>query len=109
MLRLAYLAALGFACLLATWIASKAWGRWETTGTPPLIGIALATVVWAGGTLGLVIANSPGAKLRWLQLSYLGMVAAPIGFTVFALEYTGYQKYLSCRVSEGFSHLGLDF
>lgn len=109
MLRLAYLAALGFACLLATWIASKAWGRWETTGTPPLIGIALATVVWAGGTLGLVIANSPGAKLRWLQLSYLGMVAAPIGFTVFALEYTGYQKYVTLPSLGGLFTLGIGF
>lgn len=109
MLRLAYLVALGFACLLATWITSKVWRRWESTGARPLAGIGLATVVWAGGSLGLALAASPGAELRWLQFSYLGMVGAPIAFTVFALEYTGYQQYLTLPSLGGLFTLGIGF
>lgn len=109
MLGLAYLVALGFACMLATGIAFKAWGKWETTGARPLVGIALATAIWAGGSLGLALATAPGAKLRWLQISYLGMVGAPIAFTVFALEYTGYQQYRTPPILAGLFTLGGGF
>lgn len=95
MVRLGYFLALGLACILACWIAYKAWTNRGTTGARPLVGTALATAIWAGGTIGLLWATSPAAELRWLQGTYLGIVGAPISFFVLALEYTGYNQYLT--------------
>ena len=83
-----YLLALGLACAFGLGAAGRIARRRHAPGARPLIGIALASVVWAGGTIGLVLADTPTAKLRWLQGAYLGMVAAPITFAWFALEYT---------------------
>ena len=52
---------LGSACLLACWIAYRAWMNRETTGARILAGVALSTAVWAGGTIGLMLATSPAA------------------------------------------------
>jgi len=107
MIKLGYLFALGIACLLACWIAYKAWTNWGTTGAAQLSGIALATAVWAGGSIGLALASSLTAELRWLQASYLGMVPAPILFITLALEYTGYKKYLTPRILSGLAAIGI--
>ena len=95
MLQLGYLLALGFACVSACWIAYYAWRNRETTGARTLVGVALATAVWAGGSLGLTLATSPTAELRWLQFLYVGIVGAPILFLVLALKYTGYNQHLT--------------
>ncbi|MFP4228423.1 MAG: histidine kinase N-terminal 7TM domain-containing protein [Salinivenus sp.] len=94
MSHLGYLLALGLACLFGGGVAYDAWQNRPAAGTRPLTATALATAVWAGGTAGLVLAEAPAAKLRWLQVSYLGMVAAPISFLLLALEYAGYQRYV---------------
>jgi len=112
MLQLGYFSALGGACLLACWIAYKAYQNRDATGARPLGVVALATVVWAGGSLGLALSTDPGAELRWLQASYLGMTAAPVAFFLFALEYTGSRTLLTFRtvaplVAAGGAFLGL--
>lgn len=106
MVQTGYLLALGIACLLACWIAVKAWSNRETTGARPLVGVALATAVWAGGTMGLTLATSPIAELRWLQVSYLGIIAAPITFVLLALEYTNLEQYLTTWSVGGFVAAG---
>ena len=106
MLQLGYLLALGFACVSACWIAYYAWKNRETTGARTLVGVALATAVWAGGSLGLTLSTAPAAELRWLQVSYLGIVAAPITFIILALEYTGQNQYLSSATSGSLVALG---
>jgi PAS domain S-box-containing protein len=90
-----YLFVLGPACLLACWIAYQAWTNREMTGARLLAGVALSTAVWAGSTLGLVLASTPTAELLWIQFMHLGIVGAPIGFATFALEYTDYRQYLT--------------
>jgi len=95
MVQLGYLLALGFACVSACWIAYHAWRNRETTGVRTLTGVALASAVWAGGSLGLTLATAPTAEFRWLQFMYIGIVGAPILFIVLALEYTGYDQSLT--------------
>ncbi len=106
MIELGYLFALGVACLLACWIAYNAWSNRGTTGAAPLVGVALAAAVWAGANVGLALDASLSVKLRWLQASYLGMVAAPITFIILALEYTGHKQYLTPSIVGGLSALG---
>jgi len=95
MIKAGYLCALGVACLLACWIAYRAWTNWETTGAASLFGVALATLAWAGGSIGLALAESLPAERWWLQASYLGMVAAPITFIALAFRHAGYKQYLT--------------
>jgi len=106
MLQLGYLLALGFACVSACWIAYYAWMNRETTGARTLVGVALATAVWTGGSLGLTLSTTPAAELRWLQVSYLGIVAAPITFFILALEYTGRPQYLTPATTGSLVALG---
>lgn len=106
MIEQGYLFALSVACLLACWIAYEAWTNWETTGAAPLVGVALATAVWAGASIGLALASSLTAELRWLQAAYLGMVPAPILFITLALEYTGHKKYLTPLSVGGLATVG---
>lgn len=109
MLQFGYFFALGGATLLACWVAYTAWHNRTTTGARTLTGVALATAVWAGGSLGLALATSPAAELRWLQASYLGIIAAPITFVLLALEYTGHEQYLTPRIVGGLVALGGGF
>lgn len=98
MVQLGYLFALGMATVLAGWIAYKAWTNRGTTGARTLVGVALATAVWAGTSIGLTLATAPAAEFRWLQLSYLGIIAAPITFVTLAAEYAGYDQYLTLPI-----------
>lgn len=100
MVQSGYLFVLGLAGLLACWIAYSAWSNRETIGARTLSGVALATAVWSGGTIGLMLATSPAAEFRWLQFMYVGVVGAPIGFIILAIKYTGYEQYLT-RLSIG--------
>ncbi|MFB6278442.1 MAG: histidine kinase N-terminal 7TM domain-containing protein [Salinibacter sp.] len=93
--RSEFLLVLGPACLLACWIAYRAWANRGTTGARSLAGVALAAAVWAGGTIGLTLATSPAAEFRWLQFMYVGVVGAPIGFIILALQYTGHKQHLT--------------
>jgi PAS domain S-box-containing protein len=106
MVQQGYRLVLGLACVLACWIAYKAWRNREATGARLLVGVALATAVWAGGSLGLTLATAPTAELRWLQFSYLGIVAAPVTFFILALEYTGQNQYRSPATSGSLLALG---
>jgi len=92
-----YLLALVVATMLGVWVAIRAWTNRETRGALTLVAMAGATVWWAVGTAGLVLATTPTAELRLLQLNYLGMVSAPITFIVLALQYTGNGEYLTRR------------
>jgi PAS domain S-box len=109
MVQLGYLLALGFACVSACWIGYYAWRNRETTGARTLVGVALASAVWAGGSLGLTLATAPAAEFRWLQFLYVGIVGAPILFFVLALEYAGYDQYLTPLPVGGLGALGGTF
>lgn len=104
-----YLFVLGLACLLACWIAYRAWMNQKTTGARILAGIALSTAIWAGGTIGIMLSTSPVAEFRWLQFMYVGVVGAPIGYFVLAVTYTGYKQYLTRRGVGGLLALGVIF
>ncbi|MFO8098643.1 MAG: histidine kinase N-terminal 7TM domain-containing protein [Salinibacter sp.] len=106
MTQLGYLVALGLTCLFGGGVAYAAWQNRPVAGARPLAAAALAAAVWAGATAGLVLAESPAEKLRWLQASYLGMVASPISFLLLALEYAGYQRYVRPSVVGGLLAVG---
>jgi PAS domain S-box-containing protein len=99
MLQTVYLTLLAVTCILGVGIAYSAWTHREILGARPLILTCVAAVVWAGGSFGLVTVSTPIAELRWLQISYFGIVASPVGFVLLAVLYTGYVESFPTRAA----------
>lgn len=71
--------------------------RRENPGAIPLAAIMAAGVVWAVGyTLELALLGFE-AKLFWWQVKYLGVVAVPTFWLLFALEYGGFGQWITRR------------
>ena len=92
-----YLFTLVVATVLGVWVVIRAWRNRETKGALALVAMAGATVWWAVGTAGLVLATAPGVELRIRQLTYVGMVSAPITFFVLAVQYTGNGRHFTTQ------------
>ncbi|SEN08770.1 PAS fold-containing protein [Halorientalis persicus] len=60
---------------------------------------AYAITLWFGavyalGYAGQVTASTLAGKLLWLQIQYVGILAMPVALLVFALDYTGRDRWL---------------
>jgi len=67
------------------------------TGALPMSGFLGAIVIWTvsyGLMLGTV---DPETRLIWLNLRFLGPTAATLSIFVFALQYTGRERYVTTR------------
>ncbi len=90
--------------VLALWIiaaslvalALVAWGkRLNTRGARSFTFFTLAGAVWAAAEGMEAAALDPALQLTWLQLKYLGIAALPVGFLVFANDYTRQTAWLN--------------
>jgi PAS domain S-box-containing protein len=90
--------------VLALWIiaaslvvlAAVAWGkRVHTRGARSFTFFTLAGAVWALAEGMQNAAIDPAIQLTWLQLKYLGVATLPIGFLVFANDYTRQTAWLN--------------
>jgi diguanylate cyclase (GGDEF)-like protein/PAS domain S-box-containing protein len=86
--------------IAATISAALAFYTWRHRSTPGATGLGLMTlavVEWGlAYALELSSANLP-AKLFWAKVQYLGIVIAPLAVLIFALQYTGREKWLTRR------------
>lgn len=80
--------------------AALALYTWRHRSTPGATGLGLMTLAVAEWGLGygleLSSADLP-AKLFWAKVQYLGIVTAPLAVLIFALQYTGREKWLTRR------------
>lgn len=77
-----------------------------------LTGCAVTGAFWTGGTIGGALSASPTAERLWLGASLVGSIWGPIAIVIFALEYTGHQRYVTRGtvgplVATGAAFLGL--
>ncbi len=96
-MNLSYTIALLASATIAGIIALIAWQRRSAPGANALLALALALLVWA-----LTYAIHWTEVYRptpffWLDLTYLGVVAAPTAFFAFALLFTGSIAHFSRR------------
>jgi diguanylate cyclase (GGDEF)-like protein len=70
-------------------VAVVVWRRRKAPGASGLALYMLAMFVWAGTYAVRWSLSDPAAQYFWLDLTYLGVVAAPYLSSVFALQYTG--------------------
>src|SRR5918997_1226210 len=86
----------GAAALLVLF-AFRAWGHRGTPGAAALAVLMVAGAVWAvayGLSLGTA---EPSMRVLWGEIKYLGIVAVPLAWLVFALQYTGREGWVRRR------------
>lgn len=77
--------------------ALVSWRERPEPGAVPLT-LLLAGQCWWSATLFFRIdAAGLGAKVFWIDVSWLGIVIIPVAWLLFSLEYTGYSEYVRPR------------
>ncbi|MDZ7702173.1 MAG: histidine kinase N-terminal 7TM domain-containing protein [Halobacteriales archaeon] len=85
----------GTATVLAVLLAYLAWSRRPAPGSVPFTAVFLAASVWSFAyTMELLSADAAGT-LFWGRVTYLGIVALPTAWLLFALAYTGRDDWRS--------------
>lgn len=84
----------GLLSVAAAWVASLVamlvWPRrHQTAGARPLFWLMLFATEWSFGAAAELTVESVEAKLAWSKLEYVGTLAAPVLFLIFALEFSG--------------------
>jgi len=74
-----------------------AWGRGTRTGRLFAL-FVLAACAWALSYTLEILGADLTTKLFWAKVSYLGVVALPVAWLAFTLQYTGREKNLSPRL-----------
>jgi PAS domain S-box-containing protein len=86
-----------FAGLMALIIAAYAWRLRPKRGATTLALVALATMTWALGYALEIAGTDLPTKLFWAKVQYIGIVTVPLCWLIFALEYAGYDRWLTPR------------
>jgi PAS domain S-box-containing protein len=86
-----------FASVVALFIAVYVWRLRPRRGATTLAWLAIATLLWSlGYALEIAGADLP-TKLFWAKVQYIGIASVPLCWLVFALEYAGYDRWLTRR------------
>ena len=92
-----YLIPLLIAGLLSLALAMYGWQRRFIPGATAFIVLMLALAEWSLGYIMEIVSPDLSAKIFWGQVQYLGIVIVPLAWLVFALQYTGWQNWLTRR------------
>jgi signal transduction histidine kinase len=69
----------------------------DVPGSRGVAVFSAATAVWAGGNAVQVAATTLDGKLLAVDVQYVGILAVPLAWFVFAAEYTGREQWLTRR------------
>jgi len=90
-----YIALLLVTALLAAWIASVAWRRRHAPAALPLA-ITLVGATWWSLSFALeLLPVFEPTRLFWFKLMFAGVVVVPAGFLAFALQFSGFGRYVN--------------
>jgi len=78
----AFLASGVISLLAAAWV----WGSRKRPGGPSVIGLLVASAVWALAVVFEDSATSVADKILWSKVSYLGIISAPVLYLLVALQ-----------------------
>jgi len=89
-----YSALLFFVAVISTAVSGIVWRRRSAPGAHAVI-VYMAAIAWWSATYALFWANLSPSRPFWLNATYFGAVTVSPAFLVFALQFTGHQKWLS--------------
>jgi PAS domain-containing protein len=92
-----YTWALILTALLSASIAFSVWRR-RPTADPTLFPVLMVSLSWWSLTYGFELASTDLAMMRfWARIEYLGIATSPVFWLLFAVQYTGKGRWLTCR------------
>lgn len=83
--------------LLSAALAVVLWRARESRGALPLFVAMVSLVLWGGGTFGQTLVGNFGTR-QFINVTFVGIAVVPTATFVFALEYTGRERYLNRTV-----------
>lgn len=86
-----------FVSALATLLISIIVLRRAVPGSSTLGGVLVGTFIWSGAYAMSWSLAALDEKIIWLKIAYLGVVAVPTAFLLFALRITHYDNWLTNR------------
>src|SRR5919112_1592970 len=92
-----YVTFLAVAAALLVWFTLRAWRRRGTPGATALAVLMAAGAVWAVAYALSLGTAEPSMRLLWGEIKYLGIVAVPPAWLIFALQYTGREGWVTRR------------
>lgn len=95
------------AVLAAGSVAVLAWRQRPEPGSVTLTLLMVAAAWWSATHLGTLAAGTFEGTLLWARLQWFGSVTLPVAWVLFALEYTGRDRYLRPSVVAGLAVLPL--
>lgn len=81
-----------FAIIAANFLIPLSWTVWQrkyARGALPLLGIAASVFIWLGGTGLELAAVNISDKILIAKIQYIGIVALPVFWLLFVLDYEG--------------------
>ena len=92
-----YVFPLGIAAAVSVALALFAWRHHPAPGVTAFVLLMLAVAEWSLGYALRLASVELEAKLFWAKVRYLGIVIVPAVWLVFALQYTGRDRWLTRR------------
>ena len=77
--------------------ALLAWRERYEPGSIPLFVLLVGQIWWSISLLFQLQATTLSTKVFWMNISWVGVVAIPVAWLFFALEYTGRDQYVQSR------------
>lgn len=81
--------------------AILAWREGKKPGARPLVLLLIGQVFWSLMLVFRLRTPAVEAKLFWMHMMWIGVVAIPLGWILFALSYTGRDRFLNWRYMAG--------
>ena len=93
----AYILPLVVNVVLALVLSYAAWRRRPGAGVMPFIVLLLAVALWSGAYVFDALIDNLPASILLTGISYIGITVVPATWLVFALAYTGRERWLTRR------------
>ena len=97
------LVVMGLTITIAATSAILAWRERPEPGATPLAWLLVGQTIWAVLFVFELRAPTLARKIVWSDLQWIGVVIIPIAWLLFALEYTGRDRYVTPRTIGGLS------
>src|SRR5690349_16789150 len=86
-----------FVSALTTLITAIIILRRDVPGSRALAGVLLSSFIWTGAYAMLWSFTEFNAKLFWLKVAFLGVIAVPTLFLIFTFQITRNEKWLTSQ------------
>ena len=93
-----YLLILIFAVIISAFLTWYTWRHRQTEGAKSFSLLMLILFEWGLFYLFQITSTDLNTKMVWSRLVFLGVVTTPVLWLLFALEFTGRKRWITCQL-----------